>query len=216
MAKTAQQAIRGRALTIGEIEHASDAAFYPSIYGEPLTRIMRQQAAAHPNDKIPVILPFLARTILRLHGLQTEGVFRIPGDTDSVAEIKSRIDRGKYDTVGGVGLSCRGENEADRQAEAGIEDAHVAASLLKLWLRELQEPLIPSELYNNALRAASSASPDSTIHFVRHLPTQNRRVLIFIIALLQMFCRDDVVTLTKMTPPNLGKYTRVDFRWMKM
>lgn len=60
---------------------------------------MRDQSASHPTDKIPVILPFLANVILQLNGLESEGIFRIPGDGDVVAELKSRMDRGHYHFV---------------------------------------------------------------------------------------------------------------------
>ena len=50
--------------------------------------------------KIPIVLPFLADGILALGGLQSEGIFRIPGDADSIGELKARIDRGFYNVEG--------------------------------------------------------------------------------------------------------------------
>ena len=79
-----------------------DAAFYPSVYGESLKRIMELQNRSYPNSKVPVILPFLADGILALGGTQSEGIFRVPGDADSVSELKSRMDRGRYQLVRGV------------------------------------------------------------------------------------------------------------------
>ncbi|OCF54784.1 hypothetical protein L486_07920 [Kwoniella mangroviensis CBS 10435] len=174
---------RGKALTVGEIEHASDAAFYPSVYGESLDRIMDLQKRAYPTLKVPVILPFLADGILALGGLQAEGIFRVPGDGDSVNELKSRMDRGHYQLK-------------------GIDDPHVASSLFKLWLRELEDPIIPSNLYNDALSA--SKTPEESIDFLTRLPVYNRRVLLFVISFIQLFMKEDVVKVTKMTPGNLA------------
>lgn len=87
---------RAKPLTVGEIEHASDAAFYPSVYGESLVRIMDLQKTSYPQLKVPVILSFLADGILALGGTRSEGIFRVPGDGDCVAELKSRMDRGHY------------------------------------------------------------------------------------------------------------------------
>ncbi|WRT70639.1 uncharacterized protein IL334_007637 [Kwoniella shivajii] len=175
---------RGKALTVGEIEHASDAAFYPSVYGESLDRIMDLQKRAYPTLKVPVILPFLADGILALGGLTSEGIFRVPGDGDSVNELKSRMDRGHYQLK-------------------GIDDPHVAASLFKLWLRELEDPIIPSSLYNDALTASRSSK--ECIEFVSsRLPTYNRRVLLFVISFVQIFMQPEVVGKTKMTPGNLA------------
>nr|XP_018259661.1 uncharacterized protein I303_07729 [Kwoniella dejecticola CBS 10117]OBR81819.1 hypothetical protein I303_07729 [Kwoniella dejecticola CBS 10117] len=174
---------RGKALTIGEIEHASDAAFYPSVYGESLDRIMELQKRAYPSLKVPVILPFLADGILALGGLQSEGIFRVPGDGDSVNELKSRMDRGHYQLK-------------------GIDDPHVASSLFKLWLRELEDPIIPSALYNDALQA--SKTPEESIAFLERLPIYNRRVLLFVISFIQLFMDIEVIKQTKMTPGNLA------------
>ena len=60
---------------------------------------MQLQASSYPNLKVPVVLPFLADGILALGGTQSEGIFRVPADTDSVSELKSRIDRGHYQFV---------------------------------------------------------------------------------------------------------------------
>ncbi|KAK8850469.1 hypothetical protein IAR55_004387 [Kwoniella newhampshirensis] len=174
---------RGKALTVGEIEHASDAAFYPSVYGESLDRIMSLQKRSYPSLMIPVILPFLADGILALGGLQSEGIFRVPGDGDSVSELKSRMDRGHYQLK-------------------GIDDPHVAASLFKLWLRELEEPIVPTKHYNEALIA--SRDPDECIEFVKNLPIHSRRVLLFVLSFLRLFVREDVVEQTKMTMGNLA------------
>ena len=90
-----------------------DAAFHPSIFGESLDTIFRLQERSYPHMKVPIILPFLADGILALGGTKTEGIFRVPGDSDAVAELKLRIDRGYYTLD-------------------GIDDPHVPASLLKL------------------------------------------------------------------------------------
>lgn len=68
------------------------AAFYPSVFGQSLDHIMRSQSSTYPDRMVPVILPFLAEGIVALDGLNTEGMFRIPGDADAVAELKSRLD----------------------------------------------------------------------------------------------------------------------------
>ena len=86
-------------MCVGMSLTAQDAAFYPSVYGESLDRIMEIQARSYPNSKVPVILPFLADGIITLGGPQCEGTFRIPGDGDSVAELKARMDRGHYQLV---------------------------------------------------------------------------------------------------------------------
>ncbi|BEI80235.1 hypothetical protein CcaverHIS002_0107640 [Cutaneotrichosporon cavernicola] len=178
-----QKGGRGRVLSTAEIEHASDAAFYPSVYAQTLETIMQRQEGAYPELRIPIILPFLADGILALGGTESEGIFRVPGDNDVIQHLKSRIDRGQYQL-------------------SGITDPHVVASLFKMWLRELEDPLIPTVMYETALEV--SRSVDHTILFLKKLPNHNRRVLLFVISFIQLFLDPEVVAITKMTPRNLA------------
>ena len=56
----------------------------------------------------------LSREIIRLNGLTTEGIFRLPGEIDKVTLLKVKVE----------------EFDIDQRAN----DPHVACSLLKLWL----------------------------------------------------------------------------------
>ncbi|KAL6310302.1 hypothetical protein BKA93DRAFT_721925 [Sparassis latifolia] len=174
---------RGKPPSVAEIETASDAAFHPSIFGESLDAIFRLQERNYPHMQVPIILPFLADGILALGGTKSEGIFRIPGDGDAVSELKLRIEKGYYSLE-------------------DVDDPHVLASLLKLWLRELCDPLIPDELYNDCI--THSKEPDTCVQIVHRLPTINRRVILFVVSFLQLFLEEKVHTVTKMTAPNLA------------
>ncbi|EJU04026.1 hypothetical protein DACRYDRAFT_48619 [Dacryopinax primogenitus] len=180
---------RGKAPSLEEIEAAADAAFHPSVFGESLPLIMSLQATVYPPSEqpVPIILPFLSSGILALGGMKEEGIFRLPGDTDAVASLRLRIERGHYHLE-------------------GVEDPHVCASLMKSWLRELREPVIPEgQTYNLALQAAASDNPNQVLDVVRHLPEPNRRVLLHVISFLQLFVGDEVVEHTKMTEEGLAR-----------
>ena len=66
----------------------------------------------------------------------------------------------------------------------GVDDPHVSASLFKHWLRELVDPLIPPEMYNDCIAFASDA--EACCAAIEQLPTANHRVVLFIIS-LQLF-----------------------------
>ena len=51
-------------------------------------------------------------------------VCRVPGDIDEVHSLKLRLDKGL-------------------EPPDSLRDPHIPASLLKLWFRELEDPLIP-------------------------------------------------------------------------
>lgn len=168
---------RGKPPTIQEIESAADAAFNPSTFGESLESIMRLQERTYPDSKVPIILPFLADSIIALGGTKREGIFRVPGDADTVSEMKVRIDKGHYNLT-------------------GIDDPHIPASLLKMWLRELQDPVIPMDMYNDCVAAAEE--PEEIFKLVKKLPTMNRRVLLFVVSFIQLFVNETVSSVTKM------------------
>lgn len=174
---------RGKVLTLAEIRTASDAAFNPSVFGESLASVMQLQQKHYPNDKVPIILPFLTRAILMLRGTSSEGIFRVPGDADLITELKVRIEQGKYNLE-------------------GIDDANVPASLVKFWLRDLAEPVIPVELYDACI--SSLEDPDKVIAIVKGMPVLNRRVTLFVISFLQIFASEQVARVTKMNVHNLA------------
>ena len=53
-------------------------------------------------------------------------VCRVPGDIDEVNLLKLHVDKG-------------------HSPPYTLEDPHIPASLLKLWFRELEDPLIPEK-----------------------------------------------------------------------
>jgi hypothetical protein len=120
---------------------------------------------------------------LALGGTKAEGIFRVPGDGDSVSDLKLRIDKGTYTLD-------------------GVDDPHVLASLMKLWLRELCDPLVPEEMYNECI--TNSKDPTACVQLVERLPTINRRVILFVISFLQLFLEERIQSTTKMTPANLA------------
>jgi len=63
-------------------------------------------------------------------------------------------------------------------------DAHAPASLLKLWYRELYEPLIPDVLYNECVNHHDQ--PEKAVAIVKRLPELNRLVLSYLIRFLQV------------------------------
>ncbi|CAH8532432.1 unnamed protein product [Dicrocoelium dendriticum] len=106
-------------------------------------------------------------------------------------------------------------------------DAHLAAGLLKLWLRELAEPLIPIPLQPICLKAALEAEAFESLtekltdptdalnqtilnpikaccHLVRQVPPLERRSLLYLILLLQHLVKPDNAAVSLMDPKNLA------------
>lgn len=105
-------------------------------------------------------------------------------------------------------------------------DCHTAASLLKLWLRELYEPLIPDTFYDEAVHLGSKfeqneqrdrkkenkgsvdrngfSNKDHLKNLIDRLPELNQLTLMYLAKYLQLFARKDISTVTKMDASNLA------------
>lgn len=168
--------------TSEEIQSAIKRVFNPSMFGNTLEDIMDMQAQRFPDNRLPWILTTLTEAILLLNGLQTEGIFRVPGDIDCVNSLKLQIDRW--------------------ESAQGLHDPHTPGSLLKLWFRDLYEPLIPQRFYDQCIHNCDN--PDVCLNIVNSLPPINNLVFSYLIRLLQAFMIPANVQHSKMGEDNLA------------
>ncbi|KAI8344959.1 hypothetical protein BD560DRAFT_411784 [Blakeslea trispora] len=174
---------KGKVLTSAEINRAREAPFKPSVFGESLDFIMELQEKTHPELHIPQIVPFLTKTVRDTNGQMSEGIFRVPGDADAVTDLRVRIENGQYDA-------------------SNVTDPNVPASLFKYWLRDLAEPIVNSEDYDDCIRYAEN--PAKAIAIINQLPDINRRIALFTISFLQEFTQPEVIQHTLMNVNNLA------------
>nr|CAB3222852.1 rho GTPase-activating protein 39 [Phallusia mammillata] len=168
--------------TADEVAQSQRSIFNPSMFGNTLQEILELQSERHPERRLPWILTSLSDEVLRLEGNKTEGIFRVPGDIDEVNILKAKIDRWEIPN--------------------NLHDPHVPGSLLKLWYRELEEPLIPAAWYEQCV--ANFNNPDAAISVVNQLPELNRLCLSYLIKFLQVFAREENARITKMDASNLA------------
>ena len=81
-----------------------------------------------------------------MYGLYTEGIYRKSGVSSKVKELKQKMEESCQDSV----------NFENYQV-------HVLAAVLKSFLRDMPEPLLTFDCYEDFLRAASLA--DSQVSF---------------------------------------------------
>ena len=146
--------------------------FRASMFGATLSEVMALQRDRFPQRELPWIQTTLTRQVLIRGGTMTEGIFRVSADADEVNVLKSRLD--KFE---------------DGAILAASQDAHAPASLLKLWVRELYEPLIPDSFYAEcvAMKHDEPGLPAKSVAaLVDRLPELNRRVLCHLIHFLQV------------------------------
>lgn len=88
------------------------------------------------GSAIPPVVRQLVELLDRPDALETEGIFRRSASTQLVRQLQQKINNGE---------------------EVIIEDPHVAAVLLKTFLRELKEPLLTFELYEEIVQFQSKS-----------------------------------------------------------
>lgn len=92
--------------------------------------------------EVPRVLEKCCQAI-ELHGLDSMGIYRLSGTTSRVQRLKQSLDRDVEGT--------------DLLSEENLTDINDIAAVLKLWFRELPEPLLTWELYHQFIEVASKS-----------------------------------------------------------
>ncbi|XP_027701566.1 rho GTPase-activating protein 4 isoform X1 [Vombatus ursinus] len=102
------------------------------------------------GQAVPLVVESCIRFI-NLHGLQHEGIFRVPGAQLRVTEIRNAFERGEDPLVEGY----------------SAHDLDSVAGVLKLYFRGLETPLFPSEMFGEMLAAVELESPRERAELVK-------------------------------------------------
>uniref|UniRef100_A0A667YJY5 Rho GTPase activating protein 22 n=1 Tax=Myripristis murdjan TaxID=586833 RepID=A0A667YJY5_9TELE len=105
------------------------------VFGQHLEETMLCENQCGPQRPVPVLVEQCV-CFIRQRGLEEEGLFRAPGQTNHVRELQDAFDRGEKPVLDST------------------TDVHTVASLLKLYIRELPEPVIPFSKYTQFLSCA--------------------------------------------------------------
>lgn len=107
-------------------------------FGVPIEQLRARTSTG--DELVPALLHMLRRELLRCGGLRSPWIYRASPDGRELTEARAKLDRGEFDPQ-------------------RTSDPNVFASLLKLWLRELPEPLlgpVPLDRIAGLLRAETS------------------------------------------------------------
>ncbi|XP_074546128.1 rho GTPase-activating protein 24 isoform X2 [Halichoeres trimaculatus] len=142
------------------------APFGGGIFGQKLEETVRYERRF--GNKLAPMLVEQCVDFIRQWGLREEGLFRLPGQANLVKELQDAFDCGEKPS-----FDCN-------------TDVHTVASLLKLYLRELPEPVIPFHKYDDFLACAKLLSKDDEMgmkelrKLVECLPPVNYNLLKYI------------------------------------
>ncbi|XP_073684768.1 rho GTPase-activating protein 22 [Garra rufa] len=116
------------------------APFGGGIFGQRLEDTVQYERKFGP--RLAPLLVEQCVDFIREQGLDEEGLFRMPGQANLVKELQEAFDCG------------------DKPQFDSNTDVHTVASLLKLYLRELPEPVVPFCKYEDFLTCAQILAKD--------------------------------------------------------
>ncbi|KAM6963698.1 SH3 domain-binding protein 1 [Tautogolabrus adspersus] len=161
------------------------------VYGEPLLAhlsLSEREIAAPIEECIHMLL----RT-----GMREEGLFRLAAAASVVKRLKSCLDQETVD-----------------HSEFSM-DPHAVAGALKCYLRELPEPLLTSELYNDWFKAAGEKDLTEKLEqfriLLKKLPPENYNNLRYLVQFLSLLSEHQAVN--KMTPSNIAIVLGPNLLW---
>ncbi|XP_018111097.1 unconventional myosin-IXa isoform X3 [Xenopus laevis] len=128
----------------------NDSELSTRQFGVDLSRLTNEERL------VPVLLEKLI-SYIEMHGLYTEGIYRKPGSTNKIRELRQSLDT----DIENVNLDDY--------------NIHVIASVFKQWLRELPNPLMTFELYEEFLRSMGLGERKETVRGVYSVVDQLSR-----------------------------------------
>jgi hypothetical protein len=132
------------------------------VIGVSLYELMWCQKPMYPKLPIPYGLHHIVTLLKERNALKTDGIFRVQGNEGLLREILAEVDQD-------AAVLARG-------------DVHVLATFLKTWLKELPNPIVPIELFNNFQEMAEQ---NKFLGFVETLPQVHLLTLTYIIGFLK-------------------------------
>ncbi|XP_069547426.1 rho GTPase-activating protein 17a isoform X3 [Brachyistius frenatus] len=147
-----------------------------------------------------IALPIEACIMMLLEtGMKEEGLFRIAAGASKLKKLKAALD-------------C-----STSQLEEFYSDPHAVAGALKSYLRELPEPLMSYQLYDEWIQASSVSDPDKRLQALwvvcDQLPKNNKTNLRYLVKFLAKLAQDSEVN--KMTPSNIAIVLGPNLLWAK-
>ncbi|XP_044299643.1 rho GTPase-activating protein 4 [Varanus komodoensis] len=142
----------------------------PSCYHHKLFEGDLQAFLESSGQAVPLVVESCIRFI-NLHGLQHEGIFRVPGSQAQVAEIRNAFEKGEDPLADGF-------TQHDLDSVAGV---------LKLYFRGLEKPLFPCDIVPELLATAQLESSAERISHLRALVSQLPAAVLVVLRYLFAF-----------------------------
>ncbi|KAJ7334121.1 Rho GTPase activation protein [Mycena albidolilacea] len=142
--------------------------------GRPTFGVDLADQMTRDNVEVPLIMEKCCQAIEK-YGIESQGIYRLSGTVTKVANLRQRLDK-DMDSV-------------DLDAQEWSSDINNVASVMKMWLRELPDPLLTYDLQQGFIDAAKIEN-DRLRHIRLHervndLPDANYATLKYFLGHLQ-------------------------------
>ncbi|XP_036311462.1 SH3 domain-binding protein 1 isoform X2 [Pipistrellus kuhlii] len=180
-------------------ENHSQADPSPSMTAAPSSRVYGVPLGAHLQELgRDIALPIEACVLMLLsEGVKEEGLFRLAAGASVLKRLKQTM---ASDPLG---------------LQEFCSDPHAVAGALKSYLRELPEPLMTFDLYDDWMKAASLKEPRARLEALQEvcgrLPPENLSNLRYLMKFLARLAEDQEVN--KMTPSNIAIVLGPNLLW---
>lgn len=111
------------------------------------------------EDHVPMIVQACV-CVIETYGMDTVGIYRIPGNTAAVNALKESLSNRGFDSV---------DLSKVESLDPRWRDVNVVSSLLKMFLRKLPEPLLTDKLYPFFIDANRISTHHNRLHKLRNL-----------------------------------------------
>lgn len=180
-------------------DNHNQADHSPLTTAAPFSRVYGVSLRTHLQDLgRDIALPIEACVLLLLsEGMQEEGLFRLAAGASVLKRLKQTMASDPH------------------SLEEFCSDPHAVAGALKSYLRELPEPLMTSDLYDDWMRAASLKEPGARLEALHdvcsRLPQENFNNLRYLMKFLALLAEEQDVN--KMTPSNIAIVLGPNLLW---
>ncbi|XP_070786126.1 active breakpoint cluster region-related protein isoform X2 [Enoplosus armatus] len=195
--KTLNKRWRRQTLHLGQVEVTLSLKYCPHPLEPPSSVAQQQPVFGVPIETVAqqegVLVPHVVRCCveeLERRGLDEVGIYRISGAASDISALKAAFNSNLREAV--TRLRC-----ADVNAVSGV---------LKLYFRELPEPLIPTELFQSLARTLDiqdmNSQLASMLSLLHSCPDPNRHTCLYLLHHLQRVSEKEDIN--KMSLRNLA------------
>eukprot|EP01119_Soliformovum_irregulare_P008996 TRINITY_DN22107_c0_g1_i1.p1 TRINITY_DN22107_c0_g1~~TRINITY_DN22107_c0_g1_i1.p1 ORF type:complete len:423 (-),score=94.69 TRINITY_DN22107_c0_g1_i1:163-1404(-) len=167
-------------------KHQANRQKFVPIFSQSILECVFRPDHLKLNLQVPVVVLKTVNYLVARDCQQIQGLFRLSASNTDIQKYRKEFDKGEWDCLN----SC--------------EDPHVVASLLKLYLREIPEPVFPFCIYDQLIAIHQRDPQEVTKFFIEssEVPTCHKRVLLEILKMLKLIASNSDES--RMTTSNLS------------